>query len=95
MSASAAILRNGKPCHSARHPSDLRDFRDDDSHFSARRNTDPFFTNNEIAEMLGVSVSAVSKVERRARAKLKREIERRAEEAGVSPMEWLAGEEST
>jgi DNA-directed RNA polymerase specialized sigma subunit len=43
----------------------------------------------DIAKRFGVTKQTASRIERRALAKLRREIENRASVAGVSPATWL------
>lgn len=50
-------------------------------------------TLSELSQRLGVSPRRIHQIERRAKQKLRRAIEREAAAAGVSPREWLFGDE--
>ena len=50
-------------------------------------------TQAEIARATGVTQSAIYLVEKRALRKIRQEIERQANLAGVTPAQWLFGDD--
>jgi len=78
--------------HSARRTSTFHNHFDDDDRGKDidRQLGGPIRTCQQIATMLVVSVSAVSKAERQALKKLRQAICEQADEAGMSAEEWLA-----
>lgn len=53
----------------------------------------PRLTYREIGEIFGVSMRRVQQIEVRALAKLKAAIQQEAEAAGVTPAEWMTGDQ--
>lgn len=56
------------------------------------RSANVLMTEQEIADMWGVSRTAVWMIKRKALAKLKKGIEQEAKSAGVSVRSWLYGD---